>query len=628
MTKPVMKQPVREKPVAPKAKCRVCRHPALAPRSMLTPLFSRRRRLWYGFLAGLWFLASLWFWTWWFQPAHIGGVGQFALITLGLVWVWSMQAYFMVIFLAAHRSAAPDPEPGQYRVAMIVTKTPSEPFEVIRPTLEAMLAQDYPHDTWLADEHPTEEVTGWCAAHGVHISSRYGLEVYHQKEWPRRTRCKEGNLAYFYDTWGYRLYDIVSQLDSDHVPAPGYLREMVRPFADPEVGYVSAPSICGANAKGHWAARTRLYVEAAFHGIFQAGYTRLLTPMCIGSHYAVRTRALKEAGGLGPELAEDHSTTMLISAAGWRGVHAIDAFALGDGPATLPDLVTQEFQWSRSLVSLLLRYTPDYLPKLPLRLKALFLLCQLWYVFFALAMAMAYVAPVLAVLFDFTYADVTYPSFIAHGFPMALIPLVIVRGLKRDGLLRPMNAKILAWEKILFVALQWPWVLWGVAMAVRDRISGHFVDFRITPKGAAAQATMPMRIIMVYAVLALGAILPVMLRAHLVVAPGFYLLTLLNAVIYVILLAVAILHHVRENHIRLRNFTPKLAMQSAVLIMIMAFFANSVILRGQMGLLALSYGLEPLQVMKVEYVVAGAGQGQPGDVHLEFAPEWFGDLAP
>jgi hypothetical protein len=39
-------------------------------------------------------------------------------------------------------------------VAMIVTKAPSEPWPVVKTTLEAMLAQDIDHayDVWLADE--------------------------------------------------------------------------------------------------------------------------------------------------------------------------------------------------------------------------------------------------------------------------------------------------------------------------------------------------------------------------------------------------------------------------------------------------------------------------------------------
>ena len=43
------------------------------------------------------------------------------------------------------------------------------------------------------------------------------------------------------------------------------------------------------------------------------------------------------------------------------------------------DLATQEFQWSRSLGIILLRYTPRYFDRLPSHLKAQFLFAQLWY---------------------------------------------------------------------------------------------------------------------------------------------------------------------------------------------------------------------------------------------------------
>ncbi len=95
-------------------------------------------------------------------------------------------------------------------------------------------------------------------------------------------------------------------------PQQGYLREMLRPFADPAVGYVSAPSICGNNAQESWAARTRLYTEAAFHGVLQSGYnaglgTDVHRIALRGAHQG----ACGRWAGLGPELAEDHSTTLL-----------------------------------------------------------------------------------------------------------------------------------------------------------------------------------------------------------------------------------------------------------------------------------------------------------------------------
>src|SRR5262245_54920531 len=98
-----------------------------------------------------------------------------------------------------------------------------------------MLAQDLRHDTCLADEQPTEDGPQCSARGGVRISTRFRRADYHQPKWPRRTRCKEGNLAYFYDHFGYENYDFVAQLDADHVPSPTYLRQIMRPFADPRV---------------------------------------------------------------------------------------------------------------------------------------------------------------------------------------------------------------------------------------------------------------------------------------------------------------------------------------------------------------------------------------------------------
>ena len=262
---------------------------------------------------------------------------------------------------------------------MITTRAPSEPFAIVKHTLESMLAQRYPHDTWLADEAPTEEIYEWCKVHGVQVSTRHNVVEYHRHCWPKRTKCKEGNLAYFYDHYGYREYDFVIQLDADHVPEAGYLEAMLRPFVVNDVGYVSAPSICDKNAGTSWSARGRLYSESVMHGPLQCGYTNGFAPLCIGSHYAVRTSALQEIGGLGPELAEDHTTTLMFNCHGWRGVHAMDAIAHGDGPPTFADCLTQEFQWSRSLMIVLLTILPRYWSRLSYRKRFQFLFSELWY---------------------------------------------------------------------------------------------------------------------------------------------------------------------------------------------------------------------------------------------------------
>lgn len=589
------------------------------PRPLLQRMITGHQRRKYLLLVLLWAFALVWFWQWWLRPGHNADWLRYGPVTALLAWLTLLEAYFVFFFLRAVRSVAPDPEPGQWRVAMIVTKTPSEAFAIVRRTLEAMLSQPYPHDTWLADEDPTPETLAWCAANHIKVSSRKGRADYHQKTWPRRTRCKEGNLAFFYDHWGYSQYDIVVQMDADHVPQPGYLTEMLRPFADPRVGYVSAPSICASNAPENWAARTRLQTEGAFHGILQAGYSNGFAPMCIGSHYAVRTQALREVGGLGPELAEDHSTTMILNAGGWRGVHAIDAIAIGDGPATVADMVTQEFQWSRSLVTLLLQYSPRYLPRMPWRLRLQFLFCQMLYPLSALTLAGMFLMPIVALLTDTTYANVTFPDYVVHAVPSVLALMAIAYALKADGFFRPVDAPVLSWEKTLFVPLQWPWVFWGCLMAARDRLTGSFVDFRITPKGEAAKGRIPVRVLGVYATLALICLATVLSVPEVKTTNGFYLLALLNCLFYVAAVVVTVVRHYMENGwAELRHDAlPQFAMVIALVGLTGYSFAE----RSTEGAYALAIGLGNVRVAQPLYVVAGAGTGA-GEVHYRLNLGW------
>ncbi len=136
-----------------------------------------------------------------------------------------------------------------------------------------------------------------------------------------------------------------------------------------------------------------LYAEASLHGSLQAGYNNGWAPLCIGSHYAVRTASLEEDRRARSSLREDHSTT-LMNAGGWRGVHAVNAIAHGDGPATFADLVVQEFQWSRSLVTILLHtFSPACRPAAA-ELKFQFLFSQLWYPLFSTFMAVMFLLPV------------------------------------------------------------------------------------------------------------------------------------------------------------------------------------------------------------------------------------------
>ena len=499
------------------------------------------------FLSVCWALCLADFWVWWLEPSHrISTVG----IVLNSIVLFYLTCYPVFYVVAANRLrnvSRSNPVP-RLRVAFIVTRAPSEPWDVARATLIAMVNQEFPlpYDVWLADESPTSEILQWCFANGVIVSSRQGVEGYHRPSWPRRTKCKEGNLAYFYDHWGYRSYDVVAQLDCDHRPSPTYLAEMVRPFADPAVGYVAGPSVCDTNAAESWAARGRLYAEATFHGAFQLGHSAGWAPACIGSHYAVRTAALREIGGVGPELAEDFSTSFLLNSAGWHGTFAIDAEAHGDGPSTFAAMLVQEFQWSKSLTVVFLKLVPGNLRRLSWSLRLRFLYHLLFYSLLVVStLGGVLLAPAAAVT-GISWVNVNYVSFLLHLWSLSIWLIVMTVILRRCGLLRPRDAPIVSWENWLYTLVRWPYITRGIFAAIRLSIRPRTETFKVTPKGAGGLESLPTSLMFPFLLVSLGCSAAAIIGESISNAAGYVFLCLLIGFLYAIVSIVVPILHARE----------------------------------------------------------------------------------
>ncbi len=512
--------------------------------SSFTPILGTVDRLAIAGLTTGWAVCLAAFWGWWLEPAHRIGVAGLAANSAVLLYVLCYPVFF-VLSVNRLRNVSPSVSVPSLRVAFVVTRAPSEPWDVARSTLSAMVAQDFPfpYHVWLCDEQPSAEIFDWCTARDVGIATRHGVEIYHRDVWPRRTRCKEGNLAYFYDHWGYRHYDVVAQLDCDHRPVPTYLAEMVRPFSDPAVGYVAAPSLCDANADGSWSARGRLHREASFHGPFQLGHSAGWGPLCIGSHYAVRTQALRDIGGIGPDLAEDFSTSFLLNAAGWHGSFAINAEARGDGPNTFSAMLVQEFQWSRSLTTVLLGLVPRNLLRLPWRLRFRFLYALLYYVLLVTATLGGLALALTAAVTGRPWINVNYVAFLLRWWSISIWLVLITLLLRRRGLLRPRNAPILSWESWLYSLTRWPYTAWGVCAAAKQRLRPRPVTFKVTPKEAGGLERLPLGLIVPYVAISVASSVAALVGEATNNAAGYVFLSLLGGAMYAIVsVAVPVLH--------------------------------------------------------------------------------------
>ena len=556
------------------------------------PLASPRQRWQYRLLVVAWLIGQVSFWTWWLQGDHVVTLLGMFLNSLLLVWTTFLPAWLLFFVGRARRPNPAMPLP-EGRVAMVVTKAPSEPWPLVRNTLEKMLAQDFPgaYDVWLADEDPSAETRAWCAEHGVSVSCRKGVAGYNNPTWPRRQKCKEGNLAYFYEVMGgYDRYEFVSQLDADHVPEPTYLTEVIRPFADPSVGYVAAPSVCDANAKTSWSARGRLFAEAALHGVLQAGYNAGFAPLCIGSHYAVRTAALRSIGGLGPELAEDFSTTVLMNAGGWRGAFAIDALAHGDGPISVGDCLTQEFQWSASVTRLFVSMWQECSDRIPLAARLQLGFGPIWYLLFTGNLLLGYTLPILALVFHTPWVSVNLIEFFIRASIPSAVALLTVAWIRRCGWLRPSTAQVLSWETVLFEYVRWPWMAIGIGHALIGRLLRREFSFRVTPKGVAEARPVAQRVLLPYFVIVLAEAGATILVEHPGDAIGYAYLAWLAAASYTVVIAAVVLLQLKENarrvHIPLLGHVRAALRSSSMPALSSLLVGAAMLVRGQAALAA------------------------------------------
>lgn len=273
------------------------------------------------------------------------------------------------------------------RVAVHTTIVPAkEPFALVSRTLLAMKAIRYAGgvvDVWLLDEGNDPEIRAWCLRNGVNHFSRKGIAQWNTPSGRFKAKTKHGNLNSFHAAHGAD-YDIVAQMDPDHVPAPQFLERTLGYFADPDVGFVVAPQVYG-NLKESFIARASAFQAYIFHGIIQRGGNGMRAPLLIGTNHLVRTSALECVGGYADSIIEDHLTSMemfaKLNANGrhWKGVYTPDVLSVGEGPTSFADYFSQQQRWAYGIWQIALGHSRKLFPEMKPAQRWSFAMLQLFY---------------------------------------------------------------------------------------------------------------------------------------------------------------------------------------------------------------------------------------------------------
>ncbi len=337
---------------------------------------------------------------WLLLPDHVPGAGivgwgGWALtlsrisfcVVIAVELIRLMQNVAVWVFAFNAKDPIPMDPPIGLRVALLTTIVPSkEPIDIVERTLRRMKDIVYcgEVDVWILDEGDDPAVKAMAARLGVRHFSRKGRPEYNQPAGEFRARTKSGN----HNSWRAeheRDYDVVAQMDPDHVPMPCFLERTLGYFRDPDVAFVVAPQVYG-NMYENWVSHGASVQQYLFSGVVERGGNGLDAPLLIGTNHLYRPASWRQIGGYQDSIIEDHLTSMRVQAAvnpatgrRWKGVYTPDVVAIGEGPTSWADYFNQQKRWAYGIWEILLKRDMRAPRDLLLRQRMLYSLVQFYY---------------------------------------------------------------------------------------------------------------------------------------------------------------------------------------------------------------------------------------------------------
>src|SRR4051812_25783760 len=235
---------------------------------------------------------------------------QFLVLSAGLaVAIGMYEARWLTLPLM--RRPVPMEAPRGLSVGVATTFVPSaEPLDMLAETVAALVAMEYPHDTWVLDEGDDPAVKELCARLGAHHFSRAGRPEYQTTSGTFERRSKHGNYNAWLHEVGFDSYDVIVGFDPDHVPYRDFLLRTLGYLSDPAVGYVQAAQAY-YNQSASFIARGAAEETYAYYSSIQMSSYGLGYPIVTGCHNVHRSAALRQVGGFAPHEADDLLITLL-----------------------------------------------------------------------------------------------------------------------------------------------------------------------------------------------------------------------------------------------------------------------------------------------------------------------------
>ena len=237
----------------------------------------------------------------------------------------------------------------------VFVPTYNEDVPMLRITLRACVAMDYPHKTYVLDDGRRPAVEELARELGVGYLTR-----------PDSKHAKAGNMNN-----ALKLTDgeFIVILDADHVPDANFITRLLGYFADELMAFVQTPHAFYNfdSFQARYNSRKETYWDEGqlFYDVVQTGRNRWNAAIFAGSATMFRRKALEEIGGFAFEtITEDLHTGLRLHARGWKSHAVSDRLIAGQAAPDVTTFHSQRLRWGEGNLSIFAYDNPLWTPGL------------------------------------------------------------------------------------------------------------------------------------------------------------------------------------------------------------------------------------------------------------------------
>lgn len=218
-----------------------------------------------------------------------------------------------------------------------------EPTEIVEQTLQAVVAIQHPHRTFILDDGKSREMRV--------LARQYGAQYITRQD---RAFAKSGNLN---NGLIYANGEFFAIFDADQVPTADFLDVVLPYFSDQTLAMVQTPQYF--NNTDQFIARGTAQSQEIFYKFLCPAKNISNSAFCVGTNVVFRRSAINEVGGIARlGHSEDIWTSLSLHEKGWKTLFINEILAEGKAPSSVSSFFKQQLRWAEGGLSMLFFKNP------------------------------------------------------------------------------------------------------------------------------------------------------------------------------------------------------------------------------------------------------------------------------